>query len=211
MKYQLAVFDFDGTLADSFPFFLRSFNLLAERHGFSTIDVSQADQYRHCGAREMMRHVGLPAWRFPLVAKDFIALMREEAHQIPLFQGVDGVLQDLVAAGVKLAIVSSNAHDNICRILGPDNVRRVSHFECGMSVFGKTARIRRLLKNAGVPTQQALYIGDQITDIEAARKARVAFGAVAWGYGSMDSLRQHAPEEEFGCLADIRRIAGAAI
>jgi len=33
MKYRLAIFDFDGTLADSFPFFIRVFNQLAEQHG----------------------------------------------------------------------------------------------------------------------------------------------------------------------------------
>jgi hypothetical protein len=32
--YKLAIFDFDGTLADSFPFFLSVFNTIADRHGF---------------------------------------------------------------------------------------------------------------------------------------------------------------------------------
>jgi phosphoglycolate phosphatase len=39
MKYRLAIFDFDGTLADSFPFFVRVINQLAEQHGFKKVDL----------------------------------------------------------------------------------------------------------------------------------------------------------------------------
>ena len=37
MNYRLVLFDFDGTLADSFPFFVRVFNRLAEKHGFASV------------------------------------------------------------------------------------------------------------------------------------------------------------------------------
>jgi phosphoglycolate phosphatase len=53
MKYRLAIFDFDGTLADSFPFFIREFNQLAEQHGFKRIDPDLAPAYRHYNARQM--------------------------------------------------------------------------------------------------------------------------------------------------------------
>ena len=37
MARGLVIFDFDGTLADSFPFFLRVFNQLADEHGFHAV------------------------------------------------------------------------------------------------------------------------------------------------------------------------------
>jgi phosphoglycolate phosphatase len=40
-------------------------------------------------------------------------------------------------------------------------------------------------------------IGDQITDLEAAHKKSIAFGAVAWGYSSIESLQAHKAEEIF--------------
>ena len=60
MTYRLAIFDFDGTLADSFPFFVSVFNQIADQIGFSRIDPSQAERLRHAGTREVMRHVGMP-------------------------------------------------------------------------------------------------------------------------------------------------------
>jgi phosphoglycolate phosphatase len=59
MKYRLAIFDFDGTLAASFPFFIRVFNQLAEQHGFKGIDPDLAASYRSYDARQMMEQIGL--------------------------------------------------------------------------------------------------------------------------------------------------------
>ncbi len=207
MKYRLAIFDFDGTLADSFPFFLRVFNQLAEQHGFKRIDPDLASIYRGYNARQIMDQVGMPAWKLPLVARSFISLMRQNAASISLFKDTDDVLAHLANKGVTLAIVSSNAYDNVSQILGPGNTKLISQFECGMSIFGKAARIQRVLKKTGIPYREVIYIGDQVTDLEAARKENIAFGAVSWGYSTIDSLRAHFPEEEFDSVSAIKRIA----
>jgi phosphoglycolate phosphatase len=207
MKYELAIFDFDGTLADSFPFFVEQFNRLAERHRFRGIDPDKVHRYRHYSASEMMKHVGLPHWKLPVVAASFISLMRENVASIALFDRVDDMLRHLADAGVYLSVMSSNAEDNVVRVLGPSNVGLIRHFDCGMSIFGKAARIRSLLQKTGIPAGKAIYIGDQLTDLEAARKEGVAFGAVSWGYGAIESFRKHAPEEEFEQVSDIKRIA----
>src|SRR5262249_27214455 len=207
MKYRLAIFDFDGTLADSFPFFIRVFNQLAEQYGFNGIEPDFAPTYRSYDARQIMERVGMPAWKLPLVAKSFISLMRQNASSIPLFEHTDEMLLHLANNGVTLAIVSSNSYDNVSQILGPANKRLISQFECGMSIFGKSIRIRKVLKKTGVPSSEAIYIGDQVTDLEGARKEKVAFGAVSWGYGTIESLREHFPEEEFDSVSAIKRIA----
>jgi phosphoglycolate phosphatase len=207
MKYRLAIFDFDGTLADSFPFFIRVFNQLAEQHGFKGIDPRLAPDFRHYNARQMMEQVGMPAWKLPFVAKSFISLMRQNAASISLFEHVDDMLLHLASKGVTLAIVSSNSYDNVSQILGPANTKLISQFECGMSIFGKPVRIQNVLKKTAIPCCEVIYIGDQVTDLEAARKEKVAFGAVSWGYGTIESLREHLPDEEFDTVSAIRRIA----
>jgi phosphoglycolate phosphatase len=207
MKYRLAIFDFDGTLADSFPFFIRVFNKLAEQHGFKEIDPDLALTYRSYNARQIMEQVGMPGWKLPFVAKSFISLMKQNAASISLFEHTDDMLLHLASKGVTLAVVSSNSYDNVSQILGPANTRLFSQFECGMSIFGKGARIQKVLKKTGFPCREVIYIGDQITDLEAARKENVAFGAVSWGYATIESLREHLPEEEFDSVSAIRRIA----
>jgi phosphoglycolate phosphatase len=206
MRYRLAIFDFDGTLADSFPFFLSVFNKIADEHGFRRIDHAHVERLRHYGTREMMREVGMPAWKLPLAAASFKTLMRENAGQVRLFPQVDHVLRELARDNVKLTIVSSNAEDNVRQVLGPELSPLISQYECGMSIFGKTARIRKVLKRAAMAPDSALYIGDQTTDADAARRAGVAFAAVHWGYAPIEALRKVAPEHEFDLPASLAAI-----
>jgi len=207
MTYRLAIFDFDGTLADSFPFFLSVFNTIADRHGFKRIDVARAASLRHYSVRQVMDHVGMPAWKLPLASKTFMAMMREHAHTIAPFDGIDAALRQLHAHGVQLAVVSSNAEHNVRAVLGPELAGLMRRFDCGMSVFGKASRIRAVVKACGVAPGDALYVGDQATDAEAAHKAGVAFGAVHWGYATIEALRAQACAVEFVTPADLRLIA----
>jgi phosphoglycolate phosphatase len=208
MTYRLAIFDFDGTLADSLPFFLSVFNTIADRHAFRRIDVERAGELRHYSVRQMMDHVGMPAWKLPLASKTFMDMMKDSAHAISLFDGIAGALRHLHEHGVVLTVVSSNAEHNVRTVLGPELAALIRRFDCGMSVFGKASRIRAVLKACGVAPADALYIGDQATDAQAARKAGVAFGAVHWGYAPIEALREQECATEFVTPADLHRIAG---
>jgi phosphoglycolate phosphatase len=201
--YRLAIFDFDGTLADSFPFFASVFNTLADRHGFRRVAPDEVSALRRCDAREIMARLGMPSWKLPIVGRSFVALMRDNASRVPLFPGVRDMLDGLHADGVVLAVVSSNSRDNVERVLGPAHAKLIRHYECGASIFGKRSRIRKVLRKAAVEPRGAIYIGDQSTDHDAARAENVAFGAVAWGYGEIESLRSRNPEAAFEHVADI--------
>jgi phosphoglycolate phosphatase len=202
MRYDLVILDLDGTLADSFPFFASVHNQLAQRYGFRSIDAADVEMLRGRSARDVMRHVGLPRWKLPAVARRFVHLMR--AAEVPLFDGIAEALHQLHRRGVALALVSSNAADNCRRILGEENWQRLVHVECGASIFGKRRRIERVLKATRTPRERALYVGDQITDAEAAHAAGVAFCAVAWGYATAASLRAAKPRH---LLEETRELA----
>jgi phosphoglycolate phosphatase len=207
MKYKLAIFDFDGTLADSFPFFAATINTLAQQYEFNTVRDEEEPALRRMNARQIIKHVGLPRWKLPMVAASFMARMGERAGDIPLFAGVEETLTCLGEAGVLLSVVSSNSRENVTKILGPSVLSLVSHVDCGMSMFGKASRINKLLKKTKLPAASAIYIGDQLTDLEAARRSGVAFGAVSWGFSAVEALRAHGPDEEFATVAEIKRIA----
>jgi phosphoglycolate phosphatase len=207
MTYQLAIFDFDGTLADTFPFFLSVFNTIADRHGFRRIDVAKAGELRHHGMRQVMAHVGLPAWKLPAASRTFMAMMKDSAGTIALFDGVADALRHLHAHGVLAAVVSSNSEHNVRTVLGPELSALIAQFECGMSVFGKASRIRAVLRRCGVAARDAIYVGDQGLDAEASRKAGVDFGAVHWGYATIEALRLAGADIEFITPQDLILIA----
>jgi phosphoglycolate phosphatase len=210
MAYQLAIFDFDGTLADSFDFFLASHNVLARRHGFAELDPARIHEYRGQEPRELMRRQGIPMWKLPFIAKDFMEMMARDAHGIRLFDGIAEALRSLSASGVDLAIVTSNSLENVSRVVGSEALQMIRHIESGASMFGKRRRLERVLKTLKIAQHKAIYIGDQAVDAQAARAAGIAFGAVRWGYATAAMLDRHSPAMTFGSVSDLQRIANAS-
>lgn len=202
MTYRLAIFDFDGTLADSFPFFMQAQQVLAARHGFARVEPDEVESLRRSSVAQILQRSRLPAWKLPRVARDFRAMMRE-AEGVRVFDGVDAMLADLAARGVVLGLLTSNARENVERVLDAPTLARFAHVACGMSILGKRPRIRAMLRAAGVEPAQAIYIGDQDSDGEAASAEGVAFGAVAWGYGAIELLERCAPAHVFARVGDI--------
>jgi len=207
MRYDLAIFDLDGTLADSFPFFLRVYNELARRHGFHEMAPGDVAAMRELPARELMARAGLPSWRLPLVARDFITRMRE-ADEVRLFDGVADVLHRIAASGLPLALLTSNSRDNATRLLGAQLHGLFRDVDCGASIFGKRSRLRRTMKTIGVTPARTIYIGDTTADADAAHAAGADFGAVGWGYATPTSLAACRPAMQFATVSDLLQISG---
>jgi phosphoglycolate phosphatase len=210
LSYPVVIFDFDGTLADSFPFVLGVFNQVARKHGLNTVSPTDIDGLRRGSTASILKHLGLPRWRVPFITREFMALMRSPEAHIPLFEGIPEALHALHGAGVRLGVVSSNAPDNVTRILGPELMGLVSHLDGGVSMFGKGSRIKkavRVLSGAGQPQGRAIYVGDQLADHEAASRAGVDFGAVSWGYADVGTLMRAQPQEVFDSVRALWRLA----
>lgn len=112
-------------------------------------------------------------------------------------------LKELADQGIKIAVVTSNTYENVCKILGPENAALIEYYECGVRIFGKQAKLKKVLKQSGVEAKDAICIGDEIRDIQAAEKVHIPFGAVAWGYTNIEALMAFHPAEVFTQVADI--------
>ncbi|MFZ6026208.1 MAG: HAD hydrolase-like protein [Chloroflexota bacterium] len=203
MPYKMAIFDFDGTLADSFPWVVSVFDQVAEKYHLAGLGQGEVERLRRQGARQIIKERRVPFWKILPIANYVRRLMAENIHHIRMFDGVDGLLRSLAAHGLLLGLVTSNTHPNVCRVLGAERTGLFHFNECSVSPFGKPGRLKKLLRKGGVQPHEAIYIGDEIRDLEAARKVRMPFGAVAWGYTHPDALEAHAPHEMFASVAEI--------
>ena len=203
MTYRLAIFDFDGTLADTVTWFAGVVNHVADRYGFKRVEERDHERLRGYPPGRLLEVLGVPVWKVPMIAYYLRVLLAQDIDRISLFDGIDLALQTLSQGGVKLAVVSSNSGENVRRVLGPNNVALIETFSCGVSLFGKAAKLRGVLRRCGVSRNEAIYVGDEVRDIAAAHEAKVASGAVSWGYNTVEALRAYAPNEIFTSIGDI--------
>ena len=205
MTIKLVIFDFDGTLADSFPVFSESLNELAVKHGFRKVATDECHALRGMSATEVLRQLGLPLWRVPTVLLDFRAIMRRRIHEIRLFPGMLDALNAMMRDQIELAVATSNSISNVQAVLGKSLACRMVAQECGATLFGKSRRLSRILDSTRIDRTEAIYIGDEIRDAEAADRVGVAFGAVGWGYTELDALRRRTnPSKVFRAPADLQ-------
>ncbi len=203
LTYKLAIFDFDGTLADSFPWFASVLNDVADQFGFRRVETdAEVEMLRGLRSRQIIDHLGIPWWKLPLVARHMRRLASKDIERLHLFPGIASMLDRVHAGGVRIAIVSSNTEANVRRVLGPA-AARVERYACGASLFGKAPRFRQVLDAAKVGPHEALCIGDEMRDAEASAKIGIPFGAVSWGFTRLDALMTCAPREVFASADEI--------
>ena len=209
MPYRLAIFDLDGTLLDSFAWFLTIVNTVADKHGFRRIEPHQVEALRGKDTREILKLLEVPLWKLPAIGRDMRRLKAAHLDDIALFPGVDAMLRTLTARGVTLAIVSSDNEPNVRRALGVGNAAAISHYACGASLFGKAAKFSRVVKAARIAPEHTICIGDEVRDAQAARRAGLAFGAVTWGFATEAALRAQAPDHVFAKVEDVMHMFGS--
>jgi phosphoglycolate phosphatase len=122
----------------------------ADDFGYRRLSSEEAERLRGQDNKAVMAAMGVKMWQLPRIAIHMRRVAAERADEIALFPGVAAMLEALVAAGVRIAVVSSNGEDAIRRVLGPDLSALVADFDCAAAIFGKAAKFRRVVRRAGV-------------------------------------------------------------
>ena len=202
-KYDLVIFDFDGTLADSYQWFLSVFDEIVERYSLPRLDQSELRQLRKVDIRQISRQFNIPLWKIVQIGSHLQKKMASQIDKVLLVDGMQAVLDGLAAAGIRMAVVTSNAEENVKRVLGPHNVDRFVAFEAGVTLYGKKVKFEKVLMKTGANPLHVLSIGDELRDLKASHQAGITFGAVAWGATELETFQAHNPDVLFTHPNDI--------
>lgn len=202
-RYDLIIFDFDGTLADSLTWFRTVLGDVVDKHGLPPIDDARAEALRDLPPKAIMNELGIPSWKIPFLAADVRSRAAENVDCIHLFDGIDTLIRQLSDAGVKLAVVSSNGETAVRAVLGEALCEKIDLFACGAALFGKASIFRKVIRKAGTTPDRTLSVGDEVRDIDAARETGCVAGAVNWGFATQGILDAQSPDVMFERPADI--------
>lgn len=194
--YRLVIWDFDGTLANSLACGLSIYNQMAAKHGFKAID--DPESVRCLTTRSFIKQHRIPILKMPRLIKEYLQIQKGEMTGIRLYDDIPEVLVSIRERDVRQGIISSNSRENIHLTLDSNGVTDLFDFVIGYPrLFGKHRAIAKLMRQQRVAPHEVLYIGDEIRDIEAARKVAIDIASVTWGFNNEESLAHHQPNYLF--------------
>lgn len=185
------IFDFDGTIADSFDYVA---DFLAGEVGVEQLSDNQRDELRHKSMTAMTRHLNYPKWKLPLLYFRGRRAMSQEIKTIQPHGDISDVIRKLHAEGHELFIVTSNSLNNVHEFLHHHNLHEYFlKVVASVSIFGKASALRGLLKEQKLSIEDSIYIGDELRDIQAAKSINLRVIAVTWGFARLNDLEAAKP------------------
>lgn len=189
----LVAFDFDGTICDSMEAIREGMNAVRDRYGFPYISEEDVLGFRAMTASEVRRKLGIHPMLVPVIARHVRRLMRRRMAGIPPIDGMAELLRRLQREGHVVAIVTSNRRPNVEAFFEAHGLEPVARILDGARLQGKARHLERLRQEFGHRVSHIVYVGDEVRDVAASRKAGVYVAAVTWGANSEPALRAMGP------------------
>jgi len=200
------LFDLDGTLADTIPLIVASY-----QHAFRTVLAEEVEEGR---ARAWIGRPLLPALleESPEHGHELDRVYREwnlanTPSLIRRYPGVPELLAQLTAAGVTCAVATSKRRETARLALVGVGIDHLVDVVAGLedTAAHKPAPDPLLFAAAslGVDPAHCVYVGDATVDVLAARAAGMAAVAVTWGAGEREALVAAGPDALVDTVADL--------
>jgi phosphoglycolate phosphatase len=207
VRYQLVVFDWDGTIIDSASTIAECIRDAAADLGLPVPTLDQARHVIGLGLQDALRGAvpDLPAERTPQFVERYREHFRAREERMGLFPGMRELIEQL-SSNRALAIATGKSRRGLDRALQASGLQpyfRASR--CADETHPKPhpAMLRELMEKLGIAAGQALMVGDTSHDMEMARAAGVDALAVTYGAHQETGLRACRPR---GCVASVQEL-----
>jgi phosphoglycolate phosphatase len=189
----IAVFDLDGTLADTAGDLVGTLNVILKQEGLAPLAVSKARDMIGAGARALIQRgfeaAGkelTPAYLDELFRQFMIHYGENICVQTRLYPGAAEALDRLEQAGFILAVCTNKVEEHSVKLLRELGIGHRFAANCGRDTFPyfkpDPRHLTLTIERAGGSPARAVMIGDSRTDIVTARNAGIPAIAVPFGY-----------------------------
>ncbi len=197
-KFELLVFDWDGTLMDSAASIAESLQAACADLNLPVPSVAQARYVIGLGLTEAMQHLlpDLPRAEYATVVDRYRVHFLRQDGGTTLFPGAAAMIRELHATGFLLAVATGKSRRGLDRALAATGIGDYFHMtRCADEGFSKPHPGMLQAIMAGLMTAPAatLMIGDTTHDLEMAQAAGVAALAVSYGAHEREALLRQQP------------------
>lgn len=194
MKKLILIFDFDGTIANTLPQMIEIGNRLSVKFRFKKIEPAEIEILKDKTSQEIIKHLHIPIMKIPMIAAQAKKDLHKQIAMIEPKQGLKEILLRLKLSGCKMGILTSNSLKNVTKFLEKHALNVFDFITPASKIWSKNISLKKVIKKYHFSQKDIIYIGDEIRDIIAAKKAGVKACAVSWGYNSQKALKKHNPD-----------------
>jgi len=207
-RFDLIVFDWDGTLMDSAAAIVAAIQAACRDLALTPPSDERARHIIGLGLHEALRGVlpDLDPTQYPLVAERYRYHYLAHDHELQLFAGAFELIRALGSAGFMLAVATGKSRSGLDRALATSGLQGFFHASrCADECHSKPhpQMLVELIDEFAVTPENTLMIGDTTHDLLMARNANVAALAVAYGAHPRAALEAEAP---LLCAANVAEI-----
>lgn len=192
MVNKAAVFDFDGTIADSEKLIIDMYDYLASKNNRPKVDEATIKKLRDGTPREAIKWAGIKIWQIPGLLKMARVEYEKHSSSVKIFAGMEKVISE-VSKEYDVYILSTNSNKLVKSILEQNNFKPEMKILKRSSFFGKAKILKKLLKQKRYIAAESWKIGDEFKDIDAGNKANMQTIGVTWGLQSEKGLSRANP------------------
>ena len=197
-RYELIVFDWDGTLMDSAAMIADSIQAAARDLGLDPPSDERARHIIGLGLEEALRYAmpDLPEVRYEALVERYRHHYLSRDHQLVLFSGATALIEGLAAQGCWLAVATGKSRRGLDRALEHSGLGPFFHgTRCADECHSKPhpQMLEELMAELAVSPAQTLMIGDTTHDLLMAKNAGVDAVGVSYGAHPRDTLVAVAP------------------
>lgn len=186
------IFDFDGTIGDSFKVMLEIAHKIT--HLDQLVMPEEIVRFRKLKMIDVANELKVPKWQWPFLLIRGRRQMKLRMQEVLPFPGISDALLTLKKDRYQLFIMSSNSKSNIEHFCAEHGLLGCfDQIYGGISMLGKTAALRRILKQNHLQAKEVIYVGDEPRDIDAATHVGMPCVGVSWGYNDPSLLAEHSP------------------
>lgn len=202
------LFDFDGTIADTVPAGVLVFNQLAREYDFSEITSENSDLLREKSPRAAMRALSVSIFRVPLVIRSLRQGITLALPGLKVLEGMKPLILTLKERGYHLAIISTNSSENVNQFLANNQMEYFDAVQGGVGLFRKASAIKKFILRQALKHEELIFVGDEIRDVEAAKKNNIVSVGVTWGVNSRRGLESAEPDFIIDTAPELLEIIG---
>ncbi|AWI74493.1 HAD family hydrolase [Parazoarcus communis] len=197
-RFDLVVFDWDGTVLDSASAIVQSIVAACRDLGLPEPTEERARYVIGLGLGDALRHAvpELAEEQYPRMVERYRHHYLTADQELTLFPGVAGTIEWLVGQGRYLAVATGKSRNGLNRALAHSGLGKFFHStRCADECFSKPhpAMLEQLMEELGVGPERTLMIGDTTHDLQMAKNAGVAGLAVSFGAHPVEALRAESP------------------